>query len=154
MKHPLVYLFSKQLHRIYQIRYFSWFRERKGFLPGSNVKNLLAVQEPLTLCWVRLEEGMSTPYSIPAWRIPRTEEPGRLYTVHRVTKRQTQLKSLSTHAGRETRVNKTARFLSLFVEFIFQQERKRISIYTSPSIIYLPVIYACMCLYLLRKENK
>ena len=47
------------------------------------VKNLPAVQET----WVRslgqedpLEEGMATPSSILAWRIPQTEEPGRLYS--------------------------------------------------------------------------
>ena len=45
------------------------------------VKNLLAVQET----WVQsmgqedpLEEGMATQSSILAWRIPWTEEPGRL----------------------------------------------------------------------------
>ena len=31
-----------------------------------------------------LEEGMGTQSSILAWRIPWTEEPGRLHTVHRV----------------------------------------------------------------------
>ena len=31
-----------------------------------------------------LEEGMATPSSVLAWRIPWTEEPGRA-TVHRVT---------------------------------------------------------------------
>ena len=45
------------------------------------VKNLPAMQET----WVRvlgwgnpLEKGMATHYSILAWRIPWTEEPGRL----------------------------------------------------------------------------
>ena len=44
-------------------------------------KNLPTIQET----WVRslgqedpLEKGMSTPSSILAWKIPRTEEPGRL----------------------------------------------------------------------------
>ena len=43
--------------------------------------------------WVRflcqkdpLEEGIATHSSILAWRIPWTEEPGRLRTVHRVEK--------------------------------------------------------------------
>ena len=31
-------------------------------------------------------EGNVTHCSILAWRIPRTEEPGQLHTVHRVTK--------------------------------------------------------------------
>ena len=32
-----------------------------------------------------LEEEMATCSSIPAWKIPWTEEPGGLYVVHRVT---------------------------------------------------------------------
>ena len=34
-------------------------------------------------------EGMKTHSSILAWKIPWTEEPGRLHTVHGVTKSQT-----------------------------------------------------------------
>ena len=45
-----------------------------------------------------LEEGMVTHFSILAWRIPRTEEPGRLQSVHRVMQSQTRLKRLSTHS--------------------------------------------------------
>ena len=48
------------------------------------VKNPPAVWET----WVRslgwedpLEKGMATHYSIPAWRIPWTEEPGRLQSM-------------------------------------------------------------------------
>ena len=55
------------------------------------VKNPPAMQET----WVQslgredpLEKGMATHSSILAWRIPRTEEPGRL-----------RLKQLSTRAG-------------------------------------------------------
>ena len=55
---------------------------------AQTVKNLSAMQET----WVRslgqedpLEKGMASHYSILAWRIPWTEEPGRLQTtVHRV----------------------------------------------------------------------
>ena len=45
------------------------------------VKNLPAVQETwvLSMGWEDpLEEGMATHSSIPAWRIPRTEESGGL----------------------------------------------------------------------------
>ena len=56
------------------------------------VKNLPSVQET----WVRLlvqedylEKGMENHSSILAWRIPWTEEPGGLHTVHGVTKSQT-----------------------------------------------------------------
>ena len=44
-----------------------------------------------------LEKGMATHSSILAWRIPWTEEPGRLQSME-VTKSQTQLKRLSTQA--------------------------------------------------------
>ena len=56
----------------------------KGFPGGSVVKNLPVMQET----WVRslgwedsLEEGMATHTSILAWRIPWTEEPGRLQSM-------------------------------------------------------------------------
>ena len=52
-----------------------------GFLVAQTVKNLPAVQET----WVQspgwedpLEKGMAIHSSILAWRIPWTEEPGRL----------------------------------------------------------------------------
>ena len=38
-----------------------------------------------------LEKGMATDSNSLAWRIPWTEEPGRLQSVHGVTKSQTQL---------------------------------------------------------------
>ena len=48
--------------------------------------------------WIRslgwedpLEEGTATPSSILAWKIPWTEEPGRLHTVHWVGKSRTRL---------------------------------------------------------------
>jgi len=36
-----------------------------------------------------LEKGMATHSSILAWKIPQTEEPGELHTVHGITKSQT-----------------------------------------------------------------
>ena len=58
-----------------------------GFPGGSAVKNLPAVQEPQET-QVRslgqedpLEEGMAAHSSILAWRIPWTEEAGRLKSV-------------------------------------------------------------------------
>ena len=50
-------------------------------LVAQVVKNLLAVQE--TRVWAleledTLEKGMTAPFSILAWRIIQTEEPGRL----------------------------------------------------------------------------
>ena len=56
---------------------------------AQTVKNLPAMQET----WVQsqdqedsLEKEMATHSSILAWRIPWTEEPGRLHTVHGVPK--------------------------------------------------------------------
>ena len=55
-----------------------------GFLKGSVVKNLPAMQES----WIQfqgqeepLEKGMATHSSILAWRIPWTEEPSMLQSM-------------------------------------------------------------------------
>ena len=52
------------------------------------VKNLPAIQKKQEVLWVQslgqedpLEEGMATHSSILAWRIPWTEEPGRLQSM-------------------------------------------------------------------------
>ena len=62
------------------------------------VKNLPAMQETQET-WVQflgreipLEKGMTTHYSILAWRISGTEEPGR-FTVHGVPKSGTRLRN-------------------------------------------------------------
>ena len=44
-----------------------------------------------------LEEGVATHSSILAWRIPRTEEPGGLWSIGLQRFRHTQLKQLSTY---------------------------------------------------------
>ena len=58
-----------------------------GFPSGSAIKNLTATKKTQET-WVQsldwkdpLEEGMATFSSILAWRIPRTEEPGRLQSM-------------------------------------------------------------------------
>ena len=52
-----------------------------GFPGGSAVKNLPAMQDQ-SLGWENpLEEGMTTHSSILAWRIPGTEELGRLQSM-------------------------------------------------------------------------
>ena len=68
------------------------------------VKSLPAVQE----AWVRslgredpLEKGVAAHSSIPACRIPRTEERGGLHTVHGVAKSRTRLERL-THTHTHT----------------------------------------------------
>ena len=59
---------------------------------AQTVKNLPAVRET----WIRslgqedpLEKEMATHSSILAWEVPWTEKPGRLHTVHGVSKSQT-----------------------------------------------------------------
>ena len=66
----------------------------QGFPGSSAVKNLPTMQET----WVQtlgqedsLEKGMAGHPSILAWRIPWTEESGRIHTVHGVAKSQTRL---------------------------------------------------------------
>ena len=56
----------------------------EGFLGGAVVKNLLAIQK----MWVQslnkedtLEEEMAAHSSVLAWKIPWTEEPGRLQSM-------------------------------------------------------------------------
>ena len=72
---------------------------------AQRVKNLLPMQKT----WVQslsgkdpLEKGMLTHSSILAWRIPWTEEPGRLHTVHGVTKESDTTEQL-THIHRVQR---------------------------------------------------
>ena len=72
------------------LRMFPWRREKLptpvflGFLVAQTVKNLPTMWET----WVQslgwkdpLEEGMAADSSILAWRIPWTEEPGRLQSM-------------------------------------------------------------------------
>ena len=60
---------------------------KPGFPSGSAVEKPAAIQEPqetwvLSLGWEDpLEEGMASHSRILAWRIPRTEEPGRLQSL-------------------------------------------------------------------------
>ena len=64
-------------------------------------KNLPAVQETQVPSLGRedpLEEGMAIHSSLLAWKIPWTEEPGGLQSMG-ISKSQTRLKQLRTHAG-------------------------------------------------------
>ena len=51
-----------------------------------------------------LEEGMAAHSSIPAWRIPWTEEPGGLQSTGSQRISRTRLKQLSVHAERPLNV--------------------------------------------------
>ena len=60
------------------------YNNSRGSPGGSVVKNSPAVQETRVQSLGRedpLEEGMATHSSIPAWRIPWTEEPGGLQSM-------------------------------------------------------------------------
>ena len=60
----------------------------------QTVKNLPTIQETQVKFLSQkcpLEKGVASYSSILSWRIPGTEEPGRLHTVHGVAKSQTQL---------------------------------------------------------------
>ena len=58
--------------------------DRKGFPGGSAVKNPPAIQEVQVRSLGQedpLEDGMATHSTVLAWRIPLTEEPGRLQSI-------------------------------------------------------------------------
>ena len=64
------------------------------------LKNLPAMQETQVPSLDQedpLEKGMATHSNILAWRIPWTEELGRLYTVHGIAKSRTQLSDSRFH---------------------------------------------------------
>ena len=93
-----------------------------GFLGGSAVKNLPTMQE--TWVWSMcqedpLEEGMATRSSVLSWRIPWTEEPSGLHTVHRVTK---SWKLLSTHAHRFSLIYNATGNIRISISLHLKQE--------------------------------
>ena len=70
---------------------------------ASLVAQKLKCLPPMQETWVRslgredpLEKEMVTHSSILAWRIPWTEKPGRLHTVHGVAKSRTRLSDFTT----------------------------------------------------------
>ena len=66
----------------------------RASLVAQVVKNLPAMQDTWFRCLGQedtLEKEMATHSSILGWKIPQTEEPGRLHTVHGVTKSWTLL---------------------------------------------------------------
>ena len=74
---------SSSSSRIYKESYYKQLAHDSyiGFLSGTVVKNLPAMQETTVrfLGWEDpVEKEMATHTSILAWRIPWTEEPGRL----------------------------------------------------------------------------
>ena len=74
---------------------------------AQTIKNLLQCRRPED----PLEKAMATHSCILAWRIPWTEEPGGLHTVHGVAKNQTRLSDVHTSHVKKRR--ETSRFKSL-----------------------------------------
>ena len=77
---------------------------RWGFPGGSVVENLPAMQETRLRSLGGedpLEKGMATHSRILAWRIPWTEEPGGLQSLHGVTKNQTRNEKFSLYLLQE-----------------------------------------------------
>ena len=98
----------------------------EGFPSGSVVKNLCASEE-IQETWVwslgredPLEEEMATHSSTLAWRIPQTEEPGRLHTFQGVAKSQTQLST----GNQKIHVTQ---FIAIFAVFLWSRTKPTLS---------------------------
>ena len=64
--------------------------------------------------WKTLEKEMAAHSSVLAWRIPWTEEPGGLHTVHGVAKSRTRLTDFtSLHMEFDSIINETGSHLSV-----------------------------------------
>ena len=129
-----LFLFLKESEPITVLQGFQFSPSVRlqGFAASSVVKNPPAMQEMQetwiqSLCWEdSLKEGMATPYSIFAWRIQWTEEPGRLWST-RVTKSQTWLKRLNTHMSlqeswnhsNDCLVSKNKHYLFILILLVF-----------------------------------
>ena len=66
---------------------------------------------------IPLEKGMTTHSSIPAWRIPWAEEPGKRAVVHEVAKSQTQLSDLHLYFPYYTQSTCRIKLCSFRIEF-------------------------------------
>ena len=79
---PLGHIFTSKPEK--SVHFYLDYTRREASLVTQTVKNLPAMQE--TWAWSLhpedpLERGMATHFSILAWRIPWTEEPGRLQSM-------------------------------------------------------------------------
>ena len=75
------------IRQTFVVKVMSLLFNRWASLVAQTVKNLPAMREiqVQSLGWEdSLEKGMAAHSSIFAWRIPWTEEPGRLHTIHRI----------------------------------------------------------------------
>ena len=98
-----------------------------------------------------LEEGMATYSSLLAWRIPWTEEPGGLQSVHKVAKSGTWLKQFSMHtrlAGQIPDGSNDKQTEAQCFEFMCRWKvwKKHALVLTRPSIITILMgILALLC---------
>ena len=99
----------------------------------QTVKNLPAIQET----WVQslnqedpLEKGVTTHYSITAWRIPWTEESGRLRSME--SQRVEHDRATNTHTHTHTHIMLT---VSFFLDVLYQLGQVSFYIYFSESFL-------------------
>ena len=88
-----------QVHIYFCFNHWLTYLQRASLM-AQRVKNLPAVQETrvLSLDWEDpLKKGIANHSNVLAWRIPWTEEPRRLHTVHGVVKRKIQLNNFHFH---------------------------------------------------------
>ena len=87
----------------------------------STVAQMVKNLPPMQVTWAQspgwedpLEKGMATHSSILAWRIPWTEEPGGLQSLHGVAKSRTQNEKFSLHFLQEGENRGSERLNDLF----------------------------------------
>ena len=94
------------------LRYFAWMRSFiSGLLKGSRQSGWQAA----FITGNPLEEGMATHSSIPAWRIPWTEEPGRLQSMgsQRVVHNWSDFTHTHTHPHTHTPTHLAVEFATI-----------------------------------------
>ena len=128
-----------------------WLKHRE--IPhGSMVRNPLAMQETQEKeIWSLgrediLEEGTATYYSILVWKIPGTEEPGRLQPLG--SESQTQLKRLSTQDSTWLKYSLLINFSfppcsKFFGDYVFRQVLSVIASHTGNHYMVTFIIMLC-----------
>ena len=113
------------------------FEQQRASLAIQRVKNLRAVQETWvwSLGWQDpLEKGMATHSSILAWRIPWTEEPGKLQSVGSQRVRHDWVTHTHTHTHTEWHVCERVSLIMIIIIFLVV-EIKKIMYYLEPKYI-------------------
>ena len=90
------------LHKSLTFRFNNHLLELRTSMVAQMVKHLLTMWETRVQSLGQedpLEKEMATHSSTLAWKIPWMEEPGRLHTVHGITKSQTRLSNQNIRAS-------------------------------------------------------